>query len=54
MRCDNCGEKTNVATIDSKHRLLCDKCYYQAHPHKIDGEKCKDVIDSMYDKIKEC
>jgi len=27
MKCNKCGEKTNVVTINSKHEKLCDHCW---------------------------
>jgi len=32
MRCIKCKEKTYSIKIDSDHRHLCPKCYYEENP----------------------
>lgn len=47
MKCSKCGNKTFVITITKSYERLCDDCLIDNKPYKIDGKKCKEVIDRM-------
>ena len=51
MVCERCGKNTYIIFITKNHEKICDECEEKERNkitcHKINGKKCKKVIDDM-------
>ena len=46
MTCEKCGKNTHVIFITKNKGKICNECK-ETTCYKINGKKCKEVIDNM-------